>query len=81
MEARLLKIEEQILEKQNESTGAFHDKMDAHILRVEPVIKAFEDDKVWNEGLKKKGGMIIWWAAVATAVGTIYFLIRNGLIK
>lgn len=64
-----------ILEKQNESTGAFHDKMDAHITRVEPVIDAYEASQRALNDAKASGTAIMWIAGFITSVGAAYWMI------
>ena len=68
-----------ILLDQNRRSDEFRKKMDDHIVRVEPVIKAYEDEKVFNKELSKKGGVIIKVGGVASAIGAIWFLIVHGL--
>lgn len=66
-----------MLEKQNESTSAFHDKVDAHIARVEPVIRAYEEDQILKEGASKLGKRTIFWSQVVGACAALIFIIRE----
>lgn len=68
-----------MLERQNEVMDTFHKKVDAHIERVEPVIKAYEDTKIFNEELSRKGGVIIKAGGIASAIGAVWFLLVHGL--
>ena len=70
-----------LLLAQNEASKAFHDKVELHYARVEPVIKAYEDSKIFNEGLAKRGNTIIKMGGVATALGAVWFLLTHGLPK
>lgn len=70
-----------ILLAQNDKSDDFNQKVDKHILRVEPVIKAYEDNIIFTDGLKKRGNSIIWTSSVATAVGVIWFLLIKGGFK
>lgn len=58
-------------------------KIHAALLRMEPVIKKYEDEQVFNAGVKKVGGKVIWWSQVLVGGGVFTYavraFIRNGL--
>lgn len=70
-----------ILLAQNDKSDEFHKKVDGHMERVEPVIKAYETSKTFNEELAKKGSAIIKTGGVASALGAIYFILIHGFPK
>jgi len=70
-----------ILEKQNEATSAFHDKVDAHIARVEPVIGAFEEEKRFKEGVSDLGERVIWWSKVVGAAGVVALAVKYAIFN
>lgn len=71
------------LEKDAEETTRFRDDMTKHIARVEPVIKAYEDEKTARKYLDEKGETVIKWSTRIGAVGIIgsalLFIIRKFL--
>src|ERR1700679_625494 len=60
-----------ILVKQNESMGAFHDKVEAHIKRVEPVIESFEQTAAFNLKVTNYGKGVIFWGKIVGSLGVI----------
>ena len=66
-----------ILIEQNKKAEEFNKKVDAHMLRVEPVIKAYEDEKVFSDTVKRKGNTVIWWSSVVGAIGYLYYLVTH----
>lgn len=58
-------------------------KIHAALLRMEPVISKYENEQVFNEGVKKVGSKVIWWSQVLGGGGIFLYavraFIRNGL--
>lgn len=47
-------------------------KFDAHTVRVEPVIKAYEESEAVNKAGTKYGKRAIFWSKVLMALGFLY---------
>lgn len=54
-------------------------KLDDHIARVEPVIKAYEDQKINNETATKYGKRLIFWSQIVGAFGILYIAAQVGI--
>ena len=70
-----------ILIKQNENMDAFQHRVRAHMERVEPVIKAYEDSQVMKIQTTAYGERAIFWSKVIGALGILYIAARMGLIN
>jgi hypothetical protein len=51
-------------------------KIHAALLRMEPVIKKFEDDTIFNENIQKLGDKVVWWGKTIGGSAIIYGAIR-----
>lgn len=70
-----------LLEEQNKTMFTFTQKVDEHIERVEPVIKAYEAEKTFNEGVSKVGKRTVFWAQIIAAVGVIVLALKWGITQ
>lgn len=60
-----------ILEKNAEDTREYRKTVDAHMSRVEPIIKAYEKEQDFRKTLDEKGEAVVKWSKRITAVGVI----------
>ena len=51
-------------------------KIHSSLLRMEPVIKKYEDEQVFNEGIKKAGSRVIWWGQILGSGGVLVYAVR-----
>lgn len=63
-----------LMEKINETIAT-------HFSRMEPVVKAYEDEKTFTAGLKIVGDRTIFWGKIVMAIGIIvtgiFYIINN----
>lgn len=57
-----------VLEGQNQYMEDTRLKLEEHFERVEPVIKAYEDERAFNIGLKQVGDRAIYWSKIIGAI-------------
>jgi len=69
------------LRKMMENHILTHEIRDNEIMefhkRVEPVIVAYEQEKIFNDGVKKIGNRTIFWAKILGAIGIIVLAIQE----
>lgn len=68
-----------MLEEQNNHSTTFSSKVDAHMQRVEPVIRAFEDSKRLSKDIENAGNRIAFWAKVITSIGIVALGIKYAI--
>lgn len=51
-------------------------KIHAALLRMEPVLVKYENEQIFNEGVKKVGGRVIWWSQVLGGGGVLVYAVR-----
>lgn len=61
------------LKRQDDTFHKFNEETRAHMARVEPVIKRFEEEKSFNAGVKELGKRAIFWSKVAGAIGVFIY--------
>lgn len=64
------------LQRQDEMFAEFIKETKEHMLRVEPVIQRFEDEKAFNVGVKEIGKRAIFWSKVIGAIGVIILAVK-----
>jgi hypothetical protein len=70
----------QVLELRRDLNGNLI-KIHAALLRIEPVVKKYEDGQIINENIKNVGDHIIWWGRIVIGSGAIYAVIKYFFIK
>ena len=65
----------QVLELRKDLNGNLI-KIHAALLRMEPVISKYENEQIFNEGVKKVGSKVIWWSQVLGGSGVLVYAVR-----
>lgn len=60
-------------------TQKMMENLEKHILRVEPVIQGFEENKVFNASMIKIGDRTLFWAKIIGAIGVIVVAAKFGV--
>lgn len=51
-------------------------KIHASLLRIEPVVQKYENEQIFNKGVKRVGSKVIWWSQVLGGGGIFVYAIR-----